>query len=88
MTTEHDTTSEELDALLNESGSIDARVASSGGGEGPGIIAVDGEQCQQIRERANRDGAAYQAVADELGVVPGTIGYHARGDCRHWGGDG
>lgn len=91
MPVPHEDLTDEINALLNDEGKIDAtktngRFSSS---EQPSSEELgrrgqtDAEQCARWRRALNHSDVEQQTLAQRTGVRPRTVHYHAHGQCQH-----
>ena len=88
MSIEHETTAEEIAALLNDDGSIDAtrangRFASDSTESTSAESGVTVEQCKRWRRSIHRPSVTLTALAKRADVNVTTVRYHVRDACSH-----
>ena len=86
MSIEHETTKEDIKALLNDDGSIDARTMNVGelDGRRPAPKVVSAAECREWRGRM-RDGEPQKAIVAETRYSQPLVSYHTSGKCGHSG---
>lgn len=87
MTTDHETTTDEIDRLRNDDGEFDARHIASGNPQ-PIAATIDGgivtpEQCHEWQRRAATGETVTAIAAGVSSVCRRAVRYHVRGKCKH-----
>lgn len=86
---QHETTTDELDALQTDDGGIDARQAIGRFDEEPrqnnddSAYTVTTEQCERWRRTIRRPQVTLTSIGKRAGLDPSSVRYHIRDACTH-----
>ena len=84
MSIEHETTAEEIAALLNDDGSIDARMVQ-GNPYGYAYAKIPREMCERWTEHIENGGSIREIARQHGDITRSGVRYHVDGECKHSG---